>query len=91
MADPLNVQVSPTPNPNAMKFTLNRKVTERSMTYVSLHSADGDPAAKALFALPGVTSLFFLNDFITISKKTEASWDAIVGEAEKILREHFAE
>lgn len=89
MAEPVQVLVSPTPNPNAMKFTLNRRVTERSVTYVSPQSADINPAAKALFALPGVSSLFFLNDFITVSKKPDASWDAIVPQAEKILREHF--
>jgi hypothetical protein len=44
--------------------------------------------AKALFEIPGVVSLFFLNDFVTITKKPEADWDPILQAAKAALEKH---
>jgi hypothetical protein len=41
-----------------------------------------------LLAVPGVTSLFFLNDFVTVSKKPEANWDDILPKVKEALEKH---
>ena len=89
MSDEVQVRVDATPNPDAMKFTLNKKVAEQPTTIADAQAADTNPVAKALFALKGVKSLFLLNDFITLSKDASAEWGAIVPEAERILKEHY--
>ena len=75
------VQVDPqeTPNPNAMKFTLNQTVAETGS--FSFNSGDGDiahPIAAAVVALEGVTSVFGVNDFITVSKLDSADWQVLL-------------
>ncbi len=68
--------VSTTPNEHALKFTLNcPAIAEGYKTYNNLEDAKDCPVAKALFALPGVASVFLMADFVTVTKKPEASWD----------------
>jgi hypothetical protein len=75
------VQVDPmdTPNPNAMKFTLSVTVAETGS--FSFNSGDTDiahPIAAAVVALEDVESVFGVNDFITVSKKAAADWNALL-------------
>ena len=86
---PIEVKSEPTPNPNAMKFTLNRKVIEHgSCTF----HADGEitnDLAKKLFAIQGVKSLFFFNNFISVSRDQSVSWNSILPKVEEVLRVYF--
>jgi hypothetical protein len=68
---------SPTPNPNAMKFTLDTTLPE-SFNATSAGAAAGNPFAEELFAVDGVVSVFGVNDFVTISRTPGAEWDPIV-------------
>ena len=91
MTAPIEVWAEPTPNPNALKFTLNRTVAEgRSKTYASPEAAEASPLAKQLFQIAGVKSLFFLNNFITVTRQPGADWAAISGQVEERIRAHFA-
>lgn len=83
----MSVQVEPTPNPNALKFTIGRPVGGPK-TYVAGAEAD-DPLAEQLLGLPGVTSVFMTADFITLSKTAEGSWEEIAPQAQAILEEHY--
>jgi hypothetical protein len=86
----VRIEVQPTPNVHALKFTLDRRVTEgRSETYTSLEQAASSPLAQRLLRIPGVRMVFLLNDFITVTRQPEADWDAIVPQVESALREHF--
>lgn len=90
MSEMIAIEVQPTPNVNAMKFLLSRKVTEgRSQTFRSPEEATGSTLARALLAIPGVVQVFFLNDFITVTRDPSAKWTAIVAQAESVIREHF--
>jgi hypothetical protein len=81
------VLIQPTPNPNALKFVVGGHFAAPT-SYVAGRAAD-HPAAAALLALPGVTSVFMSADFITISKAPAAFWDEITPAARRILEEHF--
>ena len=87
---PAHVTASPTPNPNAMKFTLDRRVTEgKSQTFSSAEAAQGNSLAERVFAIGGVTAVFLLNDFVTVSKAAEASWDSLAPAITEALASHF--
>ncbi|NIQ04080.1 MAG: scaffolding protein [Nitrospinaceae bacterium] len=74
----VEVTVSTTPNENAMKFTLNQQVIESGhKTYADKETAQESPVAQALFAIDGVAQVFLMSDFITVTKKPEASWDTL--------------
>lgn len=81
------LRVQNTPNPNAIKITLDRKLTDgKSRTYTTAAAAAGDPLASRLLAIPGITTVFVLNDFITLTKAADAKWDALLGSIEDALR-----
>lgn len=77
----------PTPNPNAMKFTVGQPVGGPA-TYASGSPAD-DPTAGEVLAIDGVVSVFFTADFVTVTKSPDASWDEITPAAQEILENRF--
>lgn len=77
---PVQVRFQPTPNPNAGKFTVDRKVVEgtASKSFYGAAQAAEDPVASALFAIDGVASVFMVDDFVTVTKTPDADWNALV-------------
>lgn len=80
-------EIQPTPNPNAMKFVLDRVVAAQSMSFFSAEAAADHPLASRLFSVAGVSSLLLLGDFITVNKRPEADWAAIKRDVRRILSE----
>jgi hypothetical protein len=81
------VSATPTPNPNALKFTVGADF-DSPKSFAAGQETD-DPIAAPLLALPGVTSVFMSADFVTVTKAPDAFWDEIAPEATRILVEHF--
>ena len=65
----------PTPNPNAMKFTLDITRPER----VPANRGDEveDAFSGAVLAVEGVASVFAVNDFVTVTRVPGAEWGPI--------------
>ena len=80
-------EIQPTPNPNAVKVILDRPVSDQPTSFFNAGAAEGHPLATRLFAIPGVSSLLLLGDFITINKSPEARWADITAKVRKILAE----
>jgi NFU1 iron-sulfur cluster scaffold homolog, mitochondrial len=79
------IEIQPTPNPNAMKFVLDRPVSQQPMSFFNAAAATDFPLAKRLFEIPGVSSLLLLGDFITINRSPETDWDDIKDQAKAVL------
>ncbi|HXC62478.1 MAG TPA: NifU N-terminal domain-containing protein [Nitrospiria bacterium] len=91
MADQIQVTAEPTPNPNSVKFSLNRVVTaEGSESYDNPQEAANSPLAKRLFDVKGVNALFFLKNFVSVVKDSGSGWDEIVPQVKEILKDYFA-
>jgi hypothetical protein len=89
VSDPLQLTVQATPNANALKFVTNRRMTEgRSQTFTDPSTASS-PLARDLLAIAGVRQVFFLNDFITITRHEGVEWDTVVPRAEALMRQHL--
>jgi hypothetical protein len=80
-------EIQPTPNPNAMKFVLDRRVADGPISFFDAEAARGHSLGTKLFAIPGVCSLLFLHDFLTVNKKPEAKWPQIKRAVRKVLGE----
>ena len=78
---------SATPNPNALKFTVD--ATFESPTAFAAGQPTDDPVAAPLLEIEGVVSVFMSADFVTLSKTPDASWDAIVPDATSVLEAAF--
>ena len=81
------VRLASTPNPNAMKFTLDIMLPERILAN---HGDDvEDVFTAAVLTIPGVASIFAVNDFVTITRVPGADWDPIVCAVEEAAAEHL--
>jgi Scaffold protein Nfu/NifU N terminal len=78
---------SPTPNPNAMKFTLDRTLPE--MFDISSAEAAATPFQQAVFAAPGVASLFGVNDFVTVTRQPDTDWEPIIDAVVAAAAQHL--
>lgn len=79
---------SPTPNPDALKFTLDTTLAA-SMNVKAAGAAAAGPFAEAVFAAGGVASLFGVNDFVTVTREPGADWDPIVAAVQAAAAEHL--
>jgi len=77
------VAVTPegTPNPNAVKFTLDRPATDkRSETFRAGSDPADSPLGAQIFALDGVTNVFLAANFVSVTKQPAAFWDDLLPE-----------
>jgi len=79
------LEIQPTPNPNAAKFVLDQPVSEQPTSFFNAGAAKGHALAEQLFAIPGVSSLLLLGDFITVNKTPDAHWGEISPRVKAIL------
>lgn len=67
-----------TPNPQALKFVVNQRLLNfETRNFPNKEMADNDPLAKGIFDIDGVVSVFYMDKFITIEKKSEIGWGEI--------------
>jgi hypothetical protein len=90
VTDFIEVQVHATPNPNALKFSVGRPLSRGPRTVTTAPDALGDPLAARLLAVPGVSRLFFLNDFVTVTREPGADWGPIISRVTAELQRHLA-
>jgi hypothetical protein len=81
------VTPSATPNPNALKFTVDTSF-DAPRSFAAGRDTD-DPVAGPLLAIAGVTSVFMSADFVTLTKEPDADWEAIVPPATEVLQGAF--
>ncbi|MBM3665000.1 MAG: hypothetical protein FJW92_04305 [Actinobacteria bacterium] len=86
------VQVSPepTPNPNAVKFTLGRPSTDGGAeTFTEGSDPAASPLGAAIFAVGDVTNVFATADFVSVTKADGADWSELGPKVEAAIIAHF--
>jgi hypothetical protein len=87
----VDVTPQPTPNPNALKFVLDRPATDaRSETFRDGSDPAGSPLGAAIFALGGITNVFLTADFVSVTAADAGSWDELAPRVIATIQEHFA-
>ena len=82
------VQIHPTPNPNAHKYTAAGLRFAGPLNASTPEEATAHPLAARLFALENVYNVFLVQDFVTINKVAEVAWDEVDSQVLTII-EHF--
>jgi Fe-S cluster biogenesis protein NfuA len=83
------IQTEATPNPATLKFLPGRVVLDRGpMDFTSADDAAASPLAAALFAVPGVTGVFFGYDFVTVTK-SDGDWTRLKPAVLGAIMEHY--
>ncbi|MEM1073518.1 MAG: NifU family protein [Pseudomonadota bacterium] len=84
------IQTESTPNPATLKFLPGQTVLDMGTAdFPSRETADKSPLAVRIFAVEGVTGVFFGNDFVTVTKSDEVDWDHIKPALLGAIMEHF--
>ncbi|MFY9341866.1 MAG: NifU family protein [Planctomycetota bacterium] len=83
--------IQPTPNPNAFKFLVDQVLARNGQTlaYARPDQARNDVLAQGMFAIPGVETLFFCENFVTVSMTKEADWRAVAEQVTRLLESHI--
>lgn len=81
-----------TPNPNSIKWVLSRQIAEPGQRghFESPVGADVSPLAARLFAVRGITGVFFALDFITVTKRDDVEWPDIAQDLVDAIKAHVS-
>src|SRR5262245_31191064 len=83
------IQTEATPNPQSLKFLPGKVVLENGTAdFRSAEEADESPLAERLFAIRGVTGVYFGYDFVTVSKD-DADWQHLKPAILGAIMEHY--
>jgi Fe-S cluster biogenesis protein NfuA len=84
------IQTEATPNPATLKFLPGRTVLETgTLDLRSPDEAAQSPLAERLFAVDGVSGVFFGSDFVAVTKDDRAEWQYLKPMILGGIMEHF--
>ncbi|QQA42415.1 NifU family protein [Pelagovum pacificum] len=84
------IQTESTPNPATLKFLPGQSVLDTGTAdFASPEAAATSPLAKRVFAVGGVTGVFFGTDFVTVTKDDATEWDHIKPAILGAIMEHY--
>jgi Fe-S cluster biogenesis protein NfuA len=83
---PVTVYAESTPNPNAMKFVVNKKLFNDVYEFKKVEETKDAPLAKSLFTFPFIQEIFFDFNFISIIQKDNSNWDENVMDVREFIR-----
>jgi NFU1 iron-sulfur cluster scaffold homolog, mitochondrial len=83
----INIYLESNPNPNSLKFVVNDMLIPEGMSFdfPDVEGTDIAPLAKELFAYPFVDRVFYMSNFITVTKTEDVDWLEIQG----TIKEHI--
>ena len=84
------IQTESTPNPATLKFLPGQTVLEAGTAdFPTAEAAGTSPLAQRLFAVDGVTAVFFGHDFVTVTKGEDIAWEHLKPALLGAIMEHF--
>ena len=87
----VTVYAESTPNPSAMKFVANKKITDQTLSFENTDSAKDAPLVKELFNFPFVKEVFMDENYISISKNDTVQWEEVVMEIRGFIKSYLEE
>lgn len=80
------LSIETTPNPNSMKLNLDETLAKGvAITYTHENRGDCPAYIEKILAIPGVSSVFRVEDFMALQRKPNAGWEHILFQARAIL------
>lgn len=83
----IHIYLESNPNPNSLKFVANEILIPEGMSFdfPDPASAESAPLAQELFMYPFVDRVFYMTNFITVTKKEDVDWIEI----QETLKRHI--
>lgn len=85
------IQTEATPNPDVLKFLPGREVSPtQPREFRSIDESTASPLAEALFALEGVTGVFYGADYVSVTRDTQGlEWSQMKAPILAAVMDHF--
>ncbi len=84
------IQTEATPNPQVLKFLPGRELLPgASREFTDAADAEDSALAGALFAIGGVTRVYFGDDFLTVTKDPSLDWSYLKAPILAEIMDHF--
>lgn len=84
------IQTESTPNPATLKFMPGQSVLEvGTADFPTKDTSEKSPLASRIFAVDGVTGVFFGIDFVTVTKTDAVEWDHVKPAILGAIMEHY--
>lgn len=92
-SQPVYVSLEFTPNPNTLKYSVNRELIRRgAANFVRAADAEGKSAlAVKLFGIAGISGVMIGRDFVTVTKTEEGDWDGVHRDTSRTLEEYLGQ
>ena len=84
------VQIENTPNPNSLKFLPGKTVSNSGSIEITKKDETNNELVRNLLSINGVQGIFLGNDFISINKYDENSWDDIKHIVISLINDFYA-
>ncbi len=85
-----NIEISPTSNPNIIKFNADSFLTSSSShEFKNIDEAKSSPLAQELFYLPFVKTVYISQNFIAIEKYDIVAWQDVQQEVAESISEYL--
>ena len=90
LQEPLTIVVESTPNPNTIRFVINRTLIEQGSEFYD-RPPEGEKCliARKLFEVKGIASLFFIKNFVSLTREPARPWEEVLPKVEEVLRRHY--
>lgn len=76
---PVLLYTEQTPNPESLKFVTNRMMYQGTVDFDDQEfAAEWSPLAAALYEFPHVQKVYLANNYVTITKEFNFSWDDVM-------------
>jgi len=87
----VNIYLEANPNPNSLKFVANSMLVEggQSFDFPDKGSAKEAPLASELFDYPHVKRVFYMSNFITVTKSDEVEWIEVQDELKGHIKNYL--
>ena len=84
------VQTENTPNPNALKFIPEKKVSNLSSYEISNKSNINNEAIRNILSINGVKSVFLSKDFLSVNKDESIDWEDLKHIIISFINDHYS-
>jgi Fe-S cluster biogenesis protein NfuA len=91
MESQVYVSLEFTPNPNTLKYSVNRELLAKgAANFVKRdEAAKRSPLAAKLFGVPGIAGVMIGRNFVTVTKTEEGDWDVVHKSSSSIIETHL--
>jgi len=87
----VDIYIESNPNPNSLKFVADRMLVGEGESYdfPDAESAEHAPLASALFQFPFVRRVFYMNNFVTVTKVEQVNWEDVKLELRNFIKSYL--